>query len=128
MDPSSRYRNPRAPQPTRTGITSGMDKVSLGQKLIIYAILVNVITIVAALVASRPRLAIAVGLIALALSLAGVVLISKGMGSSVGRTVLLVVLMLVPLVNIGILLMLNHQATTALRLAGYQVGLFGASK
>lgn len=105
-----------------------MDKVALGQKLNIYSILVNVIALVAALVASHPRLGIAALVVAGAISATGVVLICKGLGSTTLRTVLLAVLAVPPLINIVVLVVMNSQATTALRLAGYQVGLFGATK
>lgn len=126
MDPSQRYRNPRAPQPTRTGIGSGMDKVALGQKLVIYGILVNIIAVL--MFVPYRSFAPFVSLLAAGLSFGGMVLIGRGLGFTQGRIAGLLALMLVPLVNVVVLLMVNGQATTALRLAGYQVGLFGASK
>jgi len=126
MEPAQRYRNPRAPQPTRTGIGSGMDKVALGQKLVIYGILVNVIAVL--MFVPYRTYAPFVALLAVGLSFGGMVLIGRGLGVSRRRIFTLLALMLVPLVNVGVLLMINGQATNALRLAGYQVGLFGASR
>jgi hypothetical protein len=127
MDPAQRYRNPRAPQPTRAHIDTGMDKVALGQKLVIYGILVNLITVAILFVPYRAY-APYVGVVALGISLSGIVLIGRGLGFTTGHIVGLLVLMLVPLANVVVLLIVNSQATQALRLAGYQVGLFGASK
>jgi hypothetical protein len=53
---------------------------------------------------------------------------ATGMGMSLTRKILLVLLMFVPLVSLIVLLILNSRATSALRAAGYRVGFFGASK
>jgi hypothetical protein len=101
-------------------------KVASGQKLIIYAILVNFLTV--GLQVAFGHIAGLVAIIAVVLSVIGIFRLASGLGYSVGIKILLVVLMFVPLINIITLLMLNSSATKALRAAGFKVGLLGARR
>jgi uncharacterized membrane protein len=106
--------------------TQPMEKVASGQKLIIYAILVNLLTI--CLQAAFGDIAGLVGIVAIIMSLVGMFRLASGLGFSNGGKIGLVILLLVPLVGLITLLVLNSRATKALRGAGYKVGLLGARK
>ena len=104
----------------------GIEQVFSGQKLVIYAILVYLATILV-----RGGGELIAGLLAIAslvLSLMGILRISSGLGYGTGTKVVLVILMFVPLVGLITLLVLNSKATNRLREAGYKVGLLGASR
>lgn len=124
---SNPYEAPRAPIPALPG-TDGkrVEEIANGQKLVIYAILVNLATIGLQMVFGP--LAALGGLLALVMAIIGIVRLGSGMAMSVASRIILVVLMFVPLVNLISLLVLNSRATTQLRNAGYKVGLLGASK
>lgn len=104
----------------------GVEEIASGQKLVIYAILVNFATIVLQVVVGR--IAGLLGIASLVMSVVGIIRVGRGMGFGRGSRMLLVVAMFVPLVNLITLLVLNARATTLLRNAGYKVGLLGASK
>jgi hypothetical protein len=110
---------------TASGAQS-MEKVASGQKLVIYAILVNFLTI--GLLAAFGDIAGLVGIVAIVMSFVGMFRLAGGLGYSTGAKILLVVLLVVPLVGLITLLVLNSRATTALRAAGYKVGLLGARR
>ena len=99
-------------------------KVASGQKLFIYAILVNFLSV--GLQAAFGAIAGLVAIIAAVLSVIGVFRLASGFGYSVGIKVLLIFLMLIPFINMITLLMLHSRATKALRAAGFKVGLLGA--
>ena len=103
-----------------------IEKVASGQKLIIYAILVNFLTL--GLKAAFGDIAGLVGIVAIVMSLIGMFRLASGLGYSTGAKVGLVILLLVPLVGLITLLVLNSRATKALRGAGYKVGLLGARR
>jgi hypothetical protein len=103
-----------------------IEKVASGQKLIIYAILVNFLTI--GLQAAFGDIASLVGIVAIVMSLVGMFRLTSGLGYSTGAKVGLVILLLVPLVSLIALLVLNSRATKALRGAGYKIGLLGAQR
>lgn len=98
-----------------------------GQKLVIYAILLNLGLNVLAFAA--PQLGVVVGLagvVVIVMSIVGVVRMARGLGQHVVVTVLLCVLMIVPCVNLLVLVSLSSRATGRLRAGGYEVGLLGA--
>jgi hypothetical protein len=103
-----------------------IDKIASGQKLIIYAILVNFLTY--ALIVVFGDIAGLVGIVAIVMSFVGMFRLAGGLGYSTAAKVLLVVLLIVPLVGLITLLILNSRATKALREAGYTVGLLGARR
>jgi hypothetical protein len=118
------------PTPGRSGKPTdqptSIEKVATGQKLIIYAILVNFLTM--GLVAAFGDIAALLGIVAIVLSLTGLMRLGSGLHYSTGKKILLVLLMFVPLISIITLAILNSRATKALRAAGYRVGLLGASR
>jgi len=104
--------------------TAQLQQAASGQKLVIYAILLN---FASAALKHSPGLALALGLVALVMGLIGIARICAGLGYSTGTKVLLIIGCFVPLVNLVILVMLSMKATGRLREAGYKVGLLGAS-
>lgn len=124
---SNPYEAPKAPIQGIPGADSKrVEDIASGQKLVIYAIVVNLATIVLQMVVG-PLAAVA-GLLALAMAIIGVMRLASGMAMSVASKVVLVILMFVPLINLISLLVLNSRATRQLRNAGYKVGLLGAYK
>lgn len=103
-----------------------IEKVVTGQKIIIYAILVNFLTI--GLRVAFGEIAVLVGIVAVVMSVVGIFRLASGLGYSTGAKVVLVILVLMPLINLITLLVLNSRATKALRAAGYKVGLLGARR
>ncbi len=103
-----------------------MEDIASGQKLIIYAILVQFLTV--GLQAAFGGVAGLIGIIAIVMSLLGMFRLASGLGYSIGVIIVLVILLLVPLIGLITLLVLNSRATKALREAGYTVGLLGARR
>jgi hypothetical protein len=68
-----------------------------------------------------------VGIVALVMSLAGMWRMAEGLKVNPVVSVLILLLMFVPLLNILVLLVINARATRALRRAGYRVGFLGVS-
>lgn len=97
-----------------------------GQKLLIYAILVNIMTIV--LRNAGALVGVALGLTTLVLSIMGIFGIAGALRFSTLVKVLLAISMLIPFVNLIVMLILNARATKVLKAGGYNVGLLGASK
>jgi len=110
----------QAPKAALGGVdaTEDTEKVKSGQKLLIYAILLNFVTM-ALQAAGVPLLGLLVVVAALGMSLVGIFRVASGMGSGIALKILLVILMFVPLVNLITLLILNSRATKLLREAGY---------
>ena len=106
--------------------TESIEKVASGQKMIIYAILVNFLTI--ALQMAIGDIAGLLGIVAIVMSLIGFFRLASGLGFSIGAKIGLVILLLIPLIGRITLLVLNSRATKALREAGYKVGLLGATR
>lgn len=108
-----------------------LPKVASGQRLIIHAILLNILAGILGAAVGGEVVAALVGLVAivaLVVGLVGLVRLASGLGYSISWRVFLIVLMLIPLINIITLLVLNSRATKALRAGGYKVGLGGASR
>lgn len=101
-----------------------IEHVAQGQKLLIYAILGNLASIL--LLALNGYIADLIAIAAMLMSLVGMFRIGAGMGYTTGAKIGLVVLMVVPLVNLITLLIINARATKTLRAAGFKVGLLGA--
>ena len=113
-------------------VDSGMQRfdaiedVADGQRMIIAAILLNIVT--AVLVTTAGEIFGLVGLGALLLAIVGLVKLADGLGYSLGIKILLIVLTFFPLISLVMLLIVNGRATEALKAAGYTVGLLGARK
>jgi hypothetical protein len=99
--------------------------VASGQKLVIYAILFQLVTVAVQMTVGSLPVVLALTVL---VSIIGVVRLSAGMGHSIVTRIILAILMLVPPINLITLLVLNSRATRTLRAAGYKVGLLGASK
>lgn len=106
------------------------EQVRSGQKLVINAILINIVTIIANMVVPNDSpLSILIGLAslgAIVASIIGIVRMSGGMGFGTGAKILFCLLSIIPLISIITLIILNTKATTLLRSKGYKVGFLGA--
>ena len=112
-----------------------------GQKLMVYAITLLLITyliggVLIAFPAPIPSMRALINLLlalvsiatnvgAIVLAILGVIRVARAFGYSTGMKVLFCVLLFLPLVSLLVLLYLNDKATTALKNAGYTVGLLG---
>jgi hypothetical protein len=113
--------------PSGASLDRGLSKVASGQRLIIYAILLNLLCLVVKGTAGDVA-GLAAGIVATVVALVGLFRLASGMGYAVGWRVLLAVLMVIPLIGLITLVILNSRATKALRAGGYKVGLLGASR
>lgn len=126
MSSENPYEAPRAEVNDRPQPEGGdLQQVASGQKLVIYSIIVNVLTMAAR---HSGGLALALSLIALVMAIVGILRLCSGFGYATGTKVLLVIGSFVPLINLVILVALSMKATSRLRDAGYKVGLLGASQ
>lgn len=112
-----------------------------GQKLMVYAVMLLLITylILGALIAFPAPIpsfralinlllalvSIATSVGAIVLAIFGVIRVARAFDYSTGMKVLFCVLLFIPLVSLLVLLYLNDKATTALKDAGYRVGVLG---
>lgn len=101
-----------------------------GQKLLIYGILLNLGALLLQLTRDRALLIVAgiAALMAIALAVLGILPVSSGLKYHGAVRVICCVLTIVPLVNLVMLLILNGQASAALRAEGHEVGLLGAKE
>lgn len=102
-----------------------LDKVASGQKLVIYAVIVNFI---ASSQGKLPMLATTLAVVALVMAIMGILRLATGLRLSAAAKTLTVLATFIPLVNIIVLLILSSKATKLLREAGFTVGLLGASR
>jgi uncharacterized paraquat-inducible protein A len=100
-----------------------IDKLSSGQKLVIYAVLVYFLAVFAQ--AFIGPLVIVILIVSLIMSLIGVFRVLAAFNSHIVVRILLFLLLFVPLINMLVLLRINGRATRELREAGYEVGLMG---
>lgn len=125
--PISPDYKPRRRQPLIRGIAQA-------QKILLYSIIAMVIGrgLATVLLLSQPEavgpavLYLLVFLATLILGLYAVFNVSRALQYSIGVSVLCIVAMFLPLVNLICLLVLNGKATRELRAVGVPVGLFGA--
>ena len=99
-------------------------RVKLGQKLVLYAILFQIVAVIGS-VAVNPMLSLLV-FVSIFMSMAGVILLGVHLFQSAGFAVLFFVFMFIPLINLLTLLFVNSRATRYLKERGYRVGLMGA--
>lgn len=126
MSSNNPYEAPRSEVGDRPSDSAELEQIASGQKLVIYSIILNFATI--ALRHSSGGLALAISIVALVMSLIGILRLCGGFGHSTGTKVLLIIGCFIPLVNLVILVVLSMKATNRLRDAGYKVGLLGASR
>jgi len=126
MSNDNPYQAPRAQVEDHSPSDSAdLEQIASGQKLVIYSIILNFVTVAAR---NSPGLALALSLVALVMAIIGILRLCGGFGHSTGTKVLLVIGCFVPLVNLVMLVVLSMKATGRLREAGYKVGLLGASR
>ena len=115
-----------ATDPISTDTTTGaIEDVAKGQRLMILAIIVNV---VAYIMSSQvdPTVGLLVALLGLGLAITGMGRATTGLGFSTGRKVFYIIGLFIPLVSLILLASVSSQATKVLRAKGYKVGLLGA--
>jgi hypothetical protein len=125
MPDENPYQTPQARVEDALEDEKGIEDVRTGQRLVIFAVLLNLVSLVLSL-AALGLLSLPLQLITLVLSFMGVLRLARGFGMSTLARIGLVILMLVPLVNLLTLVILSSRATARLREAGYRVGLMGA--
>ncbi len=106
---------------------SAVEELAAGQRMVIFAILINISSIVLAQ-AVHQYFGLGVAVLGAVLAVVGVLKMATGLGLSPVVKILVVILMFVPCISLLTLLILNQKATTILKEAGYKVGLLGASK
>src|SRR5688572_6251433 len=100
-----------------------IEDVADGQRLIIFAILLYIVT--AVLISTSGEIFGLLGFGSIVLAIVGLLKLADGLGYPTGIKALLIVLAFVPLASLIMLLIVNGKATEALKAAGYKVGLFG---
>ena len=112
-------------EPTEPSSTNNMKDVAMGQRLMIVAIIVN---IVAYIIWNKVEiLGLVIGLVGLGLAITGVVRATRGLSLSTTRTVIYYIIgLFIPIIALIVLAMVSSEATKALRANGYEVGFFGA--
>jgi hypothetical protein len=108
------------------GTDGSIEDVAAGQRMIIFAILLNIVAAILSVTVAESLIWLGAG--ATVLAILGLVRLSDGLGYSGGTKILLIILSFFPLIALVMLLVINDKATKALRAAGYKVGLFGARK
>ena len=102
-----------------------LEKIRSGQRLIMFAILANIICLWVS--TGNQVLYFIAALIPAAMAIVGLMRLASGFKYGWVIKFLLVILQFIPLLNIITLVVLSSRATTALRAAGYMVGLLGAA-
>lgn len=109
-----------------TAEARSIEDVADGQRMVIWAILLYIFTVIIASTAGEIFGLVGIG--ALILAIMGLLRLADGLGWTTGTKILLIILVFVPLVSLLMLLIVNGRATQALKAAGYKVGLMGARK
>ncbi len=135
MSQRNPYAAPQARVEDREASGPGLEKLISGQKLMIYAILINLFAIGLSVALERPAdtqnweaIQILFGIASTLLAVVGILRLAGGFGWGIVGRILLVILMLLPLVNLITMLVLNGRATKALRKSGFKVGFLGVSR
>lgn len=126
MTDTNPYETPEAPVGDPHHDAEEVEKVKKGQKMIIYAILINLSAYLVQMAVGQ--VAVLVTLASTIVALVGLYYLSKGLGMSILTKIFVLILLFIPLLNILTMLVINSKATARLRAAGYKVGLLGASK
>ncbi|WP_163338699.1 hypothetical protein [Desulfopila sp. IMCC35008] len=126
MTDTNPYEAPAAPLGDPAHDAEETEKVKKGQKLVIYAILINISAYLVQ--AAIGQVAVLVNIVSIIVALVGLYYLAKGLGMSILTKIFVLILLFIPLLNILTMLVLNSKATAKLRAAGYKVGLLGASK
>jgi hypothetical protein len=116
---------------TKTYTEQEIEKMRSGQQMVIAAIVLNLGSMVFRFATPSPALGIItgiVGLVAICISIIGLLRLTGGLKYHIVGRILCCLLMFIPLVNIITLAIINSKATKILKDSGYDVGLFGAKK
>lgn len=129
--PSPRQRPARRQQPLAVPETSeaalDLSLAAHGQRLIIYAIVINfVFRVVNQTLQPSMLVMLVMGVLVTGFTLKGIVEICFGLGKSHNQRLLWMVGGVVPLLNILVLVGLSVKTTRQLRASGWEVGLMGA--
>ncbi len=102
-----------------------MHGIATGQRLMILAIIVNVI---AYMVSNNvdPIIGLLVGLGGVTLAIVGILRATDGLGYSTPRKVFYIVGLFIPIAALLVLALVSAEATKTLRANGYEVGFLGA--
>ena len=131
---SNPYQSPQIASPAAS-MTEGREKlrrVAKYQQWVIYALLVNIVINVVAMVArNQDNLAVSLGVGVAALAIAvfamvAIFLLAKEL-YNVGLAVLCAILMIVPCISLITLLVVNGKATAYLQQHGIKVGFMGTN-
>ncbi len=101
-------------------------RAAIGQKLVILSFLLNMLTLWAWQSHSQIDLARFLLIWSLVMSCMGVWMVGRGLQFPIWGRIVALVCLFIPPANLVILLSLSIRTTSALRDAGYDVGLFGA--
>jgi hypothetical protein len=121
------YRPPRARVDVASESAADLGRVMSGQRLVLYAALAHLLSLPLQ-AAAGAFASLALSLVALVLSIFGIVRLGGGLGMLSVTKLVLSLLMFVPLANLIALLVLNRRATRVLREAGHVVGWLGVSR
>ena len=129
MNDNGVYESPKADLHSgerREVVTTQTLEVIQGQKLVLYAILILMASVVLSMVVHEYF--VYAGFISTILGIVGITKMAAGLGYGASARVLFIVGVLVPipLLRLLLLLYLNDKATKFLRQNGYRIGLFGA--
>ena len=107
--------------PTQGG---SMEEVAAGHKMVMYAILLNIIAL--GLTIAVSEVFIFLSLVGAVIAIVGIVRMASGLGYPVVVRVILILLMFVPFLSLLTLLLMSNRAQKALKAAGYEIGFLGA--
>jgi len=110
---------------TETPDAITLEKIRSGQRLLIFAILVNLAAV--GVRTSHPAAFLMIALVAFFMAVVGLLRLMSGLEYSTPGKVGMFVLQFVPLINLISLIVICTQATKILRAAGFEVGFLGAS-
>ncbi len=108
--------------------TERSEQVCSGQRFAVWAILLNLVSVLLLLVPEGALIRASLILVAIIMAVLGIVRMSRGLEINLILIVLMAMCMILPFVNLIILLVINAQATRYLRAHGYTVGMMGAKK
>jgi len=108
--------------------TERTEQVCSGLRIAVWAILLNLVSVVLLVVPDGAMIRAVTVLLAIVLAVWGTVRMARGMKFDLIVIVLLAMVMVLPMLNLVILLIVNARAARFLREHGYRVGLLGAMK
>lgn len=126
---ATRHAPPPPPPPVGSSNAASLEEIAIGQRLLIFSILVNVAAVVLRGATGGDWLVFApVALAGAAMAIVGLLRLGSGLGYASATIGLMIALTFVPVANIVMLGMVSQKATKRLQEAGYEVGLLGARR